>query len=70
MLKKVVIIVSLALGFSSLFWWSWAFSHMTAGNKVCFDEPITSIAFIEMALSILGSIGIAWIIIRVINVGK
>ena len=47
MLKKAIIIVSLALGFSSLFWWSWAFGHMITGYEVCFKEPMPIIAFIE-----------------------
>ena len=47
MLKTAVILVSLAAGFSSLFWWSWAFGHMIVGYEVCFKEPRPVLAFIE-----------------------
>ena len=62
LMRMMAICGVLALSFSSLFWWSWAFGHMIVGEEVCFKEPRPVIAFIEFVTSGAAAVSLLWII--------
>ena len=57
-------ITALALGVSSLFWFSWAFFYMSLGFDITFREPRPYVAFAEFLLSGSAALALGWEMIK------